>query len=306
MIRFLKIRLSTNTKIMLENYKKGFRKVTRELIQSKLALTGIVILAVFSSVAVFSPHIVPYSPDMILYDENGRVLSLRPPSKDHIMGTTFMGQDVFSQLLDGARGTLLVAFLSGLAILLIGANVGLIAGYYKGAIDALLMRFVDTLYGIPDLPFILIIALFIGPSIWTVILVVVLILWRTMARIIRSQTLSLSERPFVKAAKASGASDFRIIYLHIAPNVASLIFAQLAIMVGFVIILESSASFLGVGSTDIRTWGQMLQYVFVTGAIRHAWWWTLPPGACIALLVMSVFFLSKGIENITNPELERR
>jgi peptide/nickel transport system permease protein len=77
-------------------------------------------------------------------------------------------------------------------------------------------------------------------------------------------------------------------------------------MVGFVIILESSASFLGVGSADIRTWGQMLQYVFATGAVRHAWWWTLPPGACIALLVMSVFFLSKGIENITNPELEGR
>jgi len=306
MIRFLKIRLSTNTMIMLEHFKKGFREVTRELIKSKLALTGIVILSVFLSVAVFSPYIVPYSPDMINYDENGGVLSLLPPSKDHIMGTTFMGRDVFSQLLDGARGTLLIAFLSGLAILIIGVNVGLIAGYYKGAIDALLMRLVDTLYGIPDLPFILIIALFIGPSIWTVILVVVLILWRTMARIIRSQTLSLSERPFVKAAKASGAGDFRIIYLHIAPNVASLIFAQLAIMVGFVIILESSASFLGVGSADIRTWGQILQYVFATGAIRHAWWWTLPPGACIALLVMSVFFLSKGIENITNPELEGR
>lgn len=306
MNRFLEARLSVSAKITFEKYKKGFLNVARALFESKLCIMGIAILLLFSMVAILAPYLAPYSPSEILYDDKGTVLSLLPPSKAHILGTTYMGRDVFSQLIDGARGTLLVAFLSGLAVLLIGANVGMIAGYHKGAVDSILMRLVDTLYGIPDLPFILIIALFIGPSIWTVILVVALILWRTMARIVRSQTISVAELPFVKAAKASGASDFRIIYSHLAPNLASLIFAQLAIIIGWAIVLESSASFLGVGATHIRTWGQMLQYVFVTGAIRSAWWWAVPPGACIAMLVMSVFFLSKGIENIINPQLERR
>lgn len=306
MIGFIEKRLSANAKITLAKYKDRATKVITALLRSKLSLTGIIILVVFSLLALLAPYLVPYPPDEIHYDDKGAVISLIPPNRDHLLGTTYMGRDVFSQLLDGARGTLLVAYLSGLAILLIGGNVGLIAGYYKGTIDTVLMRLVDTLYGIPDLPFILIIALFIGPSIWAIILVVVLILWRTMARIIRSQTLSLAERPFIKAAKASGAGNIRIIYTHLAPNLASLIFSQLAIVIGWVIVLESSASFLGVGSTDIRTWGQMLQYVFVSGAIRSAWWWAVPPGICIALLVMSVFFLSKGIENITNPELEGR
>ncbi|MFP4589503.1 MAG: ABC transporter permease [Candidatus Acetothermia bacterium] len=286
--------------------RRGVGNLLRTLRGNSLALSGSVILLFFAVIAVFAPWIAPYSSDKRFTADNGIPLSNRPPSLSHPFGTTYMGRDVLSLVIYGSQGSLLVALASGLAAMFIGGNVGLIAGYFGGRIDLILMRLVDLLYGIPTLPFILVLTLFIAPSIWNVLLAVSLLLWRTTARIVRSQAMTLSNRPFINASRAVGAGNLRILYVHLAPNLLPLLLSQVTLVIGWSIILESGASFLGVGANEVLSWGQILQSVFVSGAIRTAWWWVIPPGVCIATLVLSFFLISNGIEEMVSPSAKSR
>ena len=231
---------------------------------------------------------------------------LAPPSSQHWFGTDHLGRDLYSQNVYGSRIALLVGFLGASLVVLIGANVGLIAGYYRGRTDTVLMRIVDVMYGIPFEPFAMILVLLFDPSLTIVILAISLLTWRTVARLIRSQVLSLAERPFVKAARVAGASDLRIMYLHIAPNVLPLVFLELAIILGASIIAEATLSFLGLGPPQSISWGGILHNARLSGAWRTAWWWNLPPGAFIMITVMAVFFISRALEVIANPRLRGR
>lgn len=231
---------------------------------------------------------------------------LAPPSADHWFGTDHLGRDLFSQNLYGSQIALLVGFIGAVLVMLIGTNIGLIAGYYRGKVDTILMRTVDVIYGIPFEPFALILVLLFEPSLLIVILAVSLLTWRTVARMIRSQVLSLRERPFVKAARVAGASDLRIMYLHIFPNVMPLVFLELAIIVGVSIIAEATLSFLGLGPPQSISWGGILHNARLSGAWRTAWWWNLPPGFLIMTTVLAVFFISRSLEVIANPRLRAR
>jgi peptide/nickel transport system permease protein len=234
------------------------------------------------------------------------VNKLSPPNARHWFGTDHLGRDLLSQNIYGSRIALLVGFLGAFLVVLIGTNIGLIAGYYRGRTDDILMRAVDVMYAIPFEPFALILVLLFDPSLTIVIAAIALLIWRTVARIIRSQVLSLAERPFVKAARVAGASDLRIMYLHIAPNILPLIFLQLAIIVGAAIIAEATLSFLGLGPPQSISWGGILHNARLSGAWRTAWWWNLPPGGFIMVTVMSVFFISRALEVIANPRLQKR
>jgi peptide/nickel transport system permease protein len=234
------------------------------------------------------------------------VVRLAPPSTEYWFGTDHLGRDLYSQNVHGSRIALLVGFLGALLVVLIGTNVGLIAGYYRGRTEAVLMRTVDVMYGIPFEPFALILVLLFQPSLLIVILAVSLLTWRTVARLIRSQVLSLRERPFVKAARVAGASDLRIMYLHIFPNVMPLVFLELAIIVGVSIIAEATLSFLGLGPPQSISWGGILHDARLSGAWRTAWWWNLPPGLLIMTTVLSVFFISRSLEVVANPRLRAR
>ncbi len=175
------------------------------------------------------------------------VNELSPPTKDHWFGTTHLGRDIFSQTVYGSRTALLVGTLAAVMVTLIGANVGLIAGYFRGRLDNILMRIVDVMYALPFEPFAMVLVMIFRPSLAIVILAVGLLTWRSTARIIRSQVLSLANRPFVKAARVAGASDARILYVHIAPNVLPLALLQLAVSMAFAITAEATLSFLGLG-----------------------------------------------------------
>lgn len=203
----------------------------------------------------------------------------------------------------GTRTALMVGIIAALVVNLIGATVGMIAGYYRGNIDNALMRIVDIMYGLPLEPFAIILVLIFEPSLWIIIMAIGLLTWRTNARIIRSQVLSLVERPFIKAARVAGASDLRIMLIHITPNILPLAFLQLAVAMGYAITAEATLSFLGLGPPQIYSWGTILHSARLSGAWRTAWWWVIPPGIFISVTVVSVFLISRSLEVLTNPRL---
>lgn len=244
--------------------------------------------------------------EMMVLGSDPFVNKLAPPSTRHWFGTDHLGRDLYSQNIYGSRIALIVGFIGALLVVLIGTNVGLFAGYFGGRTDTLLMRAVDVMYGIPFEPFAMILVLLFDPSLTIVIVAVSLLTWRTVARLIRSQVLSISQRPFVKAARVAGASNMRIIYQHIAPNILPLVLLQLAIAVGASIVAEATLSFLGLGPPKSISWGGILHNARLSGAWRTAWWWNIPPGAFIMLTVLGVFFISRALEVLANPRLRSR
>jgi peptide/nickel transport system permease protein len=277
----------------------------RAITRDKFALAGCLYLALCLVAAIFAPLIAPYDPSELIVDpDTGLIDKLQPPSPDHLLGTTTLGQDILSQVIFGARAALIVGFVSAFSAVFIGANVGLLAGYRRGATDSFLMRAVDVAYSIPSEVAALVFVAVFGPSVWTIIVAVSLLMWRSTARVVRAQVLSYAQRPFVKAARCAGASGRRIIYRHIAPNVVGVSLVYLPIAFGWAIFAQATLGFLGFGDPETISWGQILQLAFANGAMRVAWWWTVPPGLAIMLLISATFFLNRALEEVVNPQLQ--
>lgn len=264
---------------------------------------GAAILLAFALLAAAAPLLSPYDPLAINYVAGSKLARLLPPDAHFLLGTTYHGRDVLSQLLAGARVSLAVGILSALIIVVIGTNVGLIAGYFGGRVDAVLMRVTDIAFGIPFLPFAVLLVALLRPSIWNIIFTISCLLWRSAARVIRAQVLSLKQRAFVRAALVAGASPWRILYLHIFPNVLPIALLYVAFGVAYAVLAEASLSFLGFGDPNMISWGTMLYDTYLTGSISRAWWWTLPPGICITLFVVSVFLIARDWERTVNPRM---
>jgi len=228
------------------------------------------------------------------------------PSIKYLLGTTNMGRDVFSQLIYGSRPALIVGFTAAFFVMVIGTLVGLIAGYYRGRIGNILMRLTDVAFGIPFIPFVIVLVAFLGPSIWNIVLSMALLLWRDTARVIRSQVLTVRERSFVEAARVSGASDLRIMLVHITPNILPLSFLYGTLAIGWAILTEAAVSFLGFGDPKAISWGYMLHDAYVSQALsRGSFGWFIPPGICIMLMVMAGFYIGRGSEEILYPRLRK-
>ncbi|MBV9784800.1 MAG: ABC transporter permease [Acidisphaera sp.] len=264
---------------------------------------AIFVLAAVVLVAAVAPALAPYDPLANHFDAAGQLLRLDPPSARYKLGTTYYGLDVLSQLIYGTRIVLVVGITCAVLIGVIGTNVGLVAGYYGGRVDGLLMRLTDLAFGIPFLPFVVMLVALLRPSLWNTIVAISMLMWRTSARVIRSQVLSLRERGFVRAARIAGASDLRILYVHIFPNVLPMVLLYVAFDIAYAVLAEASVSFLGFGDPNQVSWGQMLYLAYVSGSIRQAWWWTLPPGLAISLFVIAVFLVGRNYERLTNPRL---
>jgi peptide/nickel transport system permease protein len=267
---------------------------------------GVIILVGFILMGLFAPVLAPYDPGEKLRDDKGSLMRYEEPSAEHPFGTTRLGRDVLSRTIFGTRIALIVGFLGAFISVFIGTNIGLISGFYGGWIDDILMRITDIVYGVPFLPFIIVLVVILGPGLFNVIIAISLVQWRSTARVIRSQVLSIKERPYIEAADAAGASNYRILYRHILPNVLPLVFLYTAFSVGWAVIAEASIAFLGFGDPLSVSWGKMLFTVYNAGAIREAWWWVLPPGIAINLLVISVFLIGRTYEKVTNPEIQER
>ncbi|MDB5841126.1 MAG: transporter permease [Herminiimonas sp.] len=275
----------------------------RTLTRDPSSAAGLAILAVFVLVAVLAPWIAPYGPFEVAYLADQQVARLSPPTQANWFGTTNQGMDVFSQMVWGTRVILLAGFLSAVGSVIIGTLIGLFSGYFGGRVDEVLMRITDVAFGIPFLPFAMVVISIARPSLSLMVVLIIFFLWRTTARVIRSQVLSLKTRPFVWAARAAGASDLKILFKHIAPNALPLSFLYMAIGVQSAVMLEAALSFLGFGDPQLQSWGTMLNAAFQAGAIRSAWWWVLPPGLGLSFFVMGIFMITRAYEEILNPRL---
>jgi peptide/nickel transport system permease protein len=285
---------------------KSLIAVLRFLKQDKFCMAGAIIYMIFIILAIFAPVIAPYDPHEML-KENGKILFNQAPSKEHLLGTTNMGRDIFSQLIYGIQPALVVGFTAAFFVVVVGTLVGLFSGYFRGKVDAILMRITDIAFGIPFEPFVIVLVAFLGASVWNIVLAMALLLWRDTARVIRSQVLTVRERNYVEAAKVSGASHLRIIFVQIAPNILPLSLLYGSLAVGWAILTEAAVSFLGFGDPAIISWGYMLHDAYVSQALsRGAFYWFIPPGIFIMLAVMAGFYIGRGSEEILYPRLKNR
>lgn len=224
-----------------------------------------------------------------------------------ILGTDYVGSDVFSDLVYGARISLIIGLLAAIVGTSIGILVGIASGYLGGVVDEISMRIVDILICLPLLPLLLALVSIYGKSIFYIVLFIGIFGWQGLARVIRSQALSLREMAFIDSARASGASSPYIMLKHLVPNVLPVAFASLVLAVPGAILFESSLSFLGFGDPRVPTWGKMLQYSFSFGGFtRLAWWWILPPGVAIITLCLAFVFVGHAFDEVVNPRLRRR
>ncbi len=222
-----------------------------------------------------------------------------------VFGTDFYGNDLLGQNVIGSRVSLFVGLLSAFIGIGLGLIVGLLAGYKTGLTDEVLMRFTDMMLVIPGLPLLIVLIAVLGSSITNLIIVIGFLGWMGFARVIRSQVLSLKERPFVEAAKAAGAGTSQILTKHVFPNIVSLTYVNLALTVPGAILSEAALSFLGLGDPTSNSWGQILRRAEDTAAIRN-WWVVIPPGLAIAIVSLSFVLIGYALDEIFNPKLRRR
>jgi peptide/nickel transport system permease protein len=258
----------------------------------------------FVFLGVFGPMLAPHDPiEYNVKGSSGAIMRMKGPNPAAPFGTTVYGKDIFSQFLAGARPTLIVGLFGGLGTGIIGFLVGLFAGYFGGWVDELLMRLTDLTFSLPFMPMALLLLTFVTPNIWLITFILAGFLWKMPARVVRSEVLTVRERTFVKSARASGASDFRTMFVHVAPNVLPIGFLYTAYGVSWSIASQASLAFLGFGDPTTTSWGRMLRQVFASGNLRVAWWWVLPPALAIAAVTTSVFLIGRAYEEIINPEI---
>lgn len=270
-----------------------------------LALGSSLFLAFVIFLGIAGPYLAPYPYGETLYASDGGILRTAEPSLAHPLGTTDIGQDVLSRILIGARPTIATGLLGGLMIITIGASIGVTAGYVGGRVDNALMRFTDTVYSVPLIPFAIVLLVFFGSGYLSSVVIIGLLLWRGNARVLRSQVLQIKQRPFIQAARASGASTPYVIVRHILPNVASMAILFFSLGVGYSIILQAGLAFIGVTSPFVPSWAVMIRNAYNAGAMADAWWWSLPPGILISLTVLSTILLGRRYEEIAGGDQDR-
>jgi peptide/nickel transport system permease protein len=283
----------------LENW-----SIFKENLLGKIGLILLVIFAVMAGASFFTPMIDPMYQPMTGVDPD--ISYSTGPSIRHWLGTDFIGRDILCQLLAGARIAFMVGISAAFISIVLGTVIGMVAGYAGKMVDTLLMRLADMIMVMPTLLVVLILSALFGQlNIWIIVLLIALFRWPGVSRVIRSQTLSLKERPFIEAAKVAGASHFRIIFRHILPNVLPLSLLYMTFRVTSAIIIEAALAFLGFGDPGTVSWGMMLQWVWKTGHMFKAPYWLLPPGICISLITLSFYMLGRAMEEVLDPRLRK-
>jgi peptide/nickel transport system permease protein len=266
------------------------------MMRRRLAKIGAGIIIAFVIFIIIGPLITPYSPTALSSAHN------KPPSLAHPLGTDFLGHDVLSQVVYGAYPSMLVGILAAFGAVVIGVTVGMLAGYYR-SFEGILTGTADVLLTFPPLPLMILLGSLYPATELLIIVILVLVLWPVVARAIRSQVLSLKERPFVESARTSGMGDTEIILKEIFPEVVPLAIAYFVLTVSAAIVLVTALQFLGVGNPNDVSWGSILywaqQFAFYSGD----WWWILAPGFSITIVATAFALLGFSVEEVMNPRL---
>ena len=265
--------------------------------KNKMAVAGSIVVMLLFTVSLLAPWIAPYDPSTI---DLKHVLA--PPSFGHPLGTDQLGRDVLSRMIWGARISLKVGFVATGIAMLIGTILGAASGYYGRWVDAIIMRFVDIMLCFPTFFLILAVIAILEPSIWNIMIVIGLTGWMGITRLVRADFISLKERDFVSAARVIGASDFRIIFVHILHNAMASVLVATTLGIAGAILTESALSFLGIGvQPPIPSWGNIL--TAGKDNIDIAWWLSLYPGLAILITVLGYNLLGEGIRDSLDPRL---
>ncbi|HCY18365.1 MAG TPA: peptide ABC transporter permease [Deltaproteobacteria bacterium] len=266
--------------------------------KNRLAVIGGIIVFLLFAIAVLAPLIAPYDPSAIDVKH-----VLEPPSSKHPFGTDDLGRDILSRVIHGSWISLQVGFVAVGIATIIGIIFGALSGYYGGWVDRISMRFVDIMLAIPTFFLILAVIAFLEPSIWNIMIVIGVTSWMGVARLVRAEFLSLKEREFVLAARALGASDFRIIFRHILPNAMSPVLVSAVLGIAGAVLIESALSFLGIGvQPPTASWGNIL--TIGKDNIEIAWWISVFPGLAIFVTVLAYNLLGEGIRDSIDPRLK--
>lgn len=284
--------------------RKALRRFWRVYRKSRQGLWGLAILTLFVLLAMLAPLVVDESQ---LNPADATDTPFSPPSAQTWLGTDNFGRPVLGLLIYGARISLLVGFTATIGTMLIGSAVGIASGFYRGKIDTLLNALTNWFLVIPWIVLAIVLAAILGPTLLNIILVIAITSWAGTARLVRAQTLSVKERPYVERASALGAGGWHLITRHVLPNVFPVIFANTVLTVALAILAETTLALLGLGDPNSVSWGTIIEESFNAGALTAGyWWWLIPPGLCIVMVTLSFTMSGYALDEILNPRLRRR
>ena len=294
----------TPRRLAWQRRRKSAGRTWSQFRRHRTGMIGLGILIFFGLVAVLAPLLAPRS-SIEVTEATGGVL--QAPSWEFPLGTDENGRSVLALLIWGSRVSLLVGLLATAISMFLGTLIGLASGHYRNFFGAALFRITEWFLVVPFLPLAIVLASLLGRSLLNVAFVIGVTSWPATALLIRAQTLSIEGRPYLERARALGAGDWRQMSRHVLPNVMPMVFANTTLTVAIAILSETTLSFLGLGDPLRVSWGSMLDDAFNTGAITTgAWWYFLPPGICVILVVMSFTLIGQALEEVYNPRLRDR
>ena len=270
---------------------------------SKMGMVGLVLMVIFIVVALAAPLLVSHAKLDVSTPSGG---TFEPPGR-FLLGTDDFGRSVLDLVIYGSRISLLVGFAATAVTMIVGAGVGIIGGYYGGRIDTLMNAFTNWFLVIPWIALAIVLTSILGRSLFNIILVIGVTSWAGTARLVRADTLSVKERPYVERARALGSGDWHLVTRHILPNVMPVIFANTVLTVALSILAETTLSLLGLGDPRNVSWGGIINDAFLQGALTAGyWWWLIPPGVCICLVTLAFTMCGYALDEVLNPRIRER
>jgi peptide/nickel transport system permease protein len=283
----------------------GARRFAREFFRMPTAIAGVSILVLFTALALTAPlYIHPSDMDVTKTIDNP---SLAPPGHGFLLGTDQPGRSVLLLLIWGARTSLAIGVIATLLAMVLGSVIGLLAGHYQRFVGRALMTITDWFIALPSLPLAISLSAVLGQGARSITIAIAVTSWTSTARLVRAQTLAVEARPFVERARALGAGNVQIMVRHVLPNVAPLILVSSTLTVAGAILSETTLTFLGLGNPTEVSWGTMISQAYTGSAVtRGAWWYLLPPGFAIVVVVLGFTMTGRAVEHILNPRMMAR
>ncbi|MBB5042277.1 ABC transporter permease subunit [Shinella fusca] len=282
------------------NRKKAERGVFARIVRRPLAAFGLFVIVLTIAAAVFAPWIMPFDPNEQFFDGLTLEGAPLPPDGKFWFGTDLVGRDLFSRLIFGAQTSLIIGVVANGIAVLIGSTVGICAGYFRGLVETVLMRFTDLMMAFPALLLAIVLAAIFTPSLWIVAMVIAMVNWVQIARVLYTETRSLSERDFIEAERAMGAGAPRIILKHILPHLFSTMIVWATLGIATTVLLEATLSFLGIGvQPPTPSWGNIIfeNQTYFTSAP----WLVFIPGAAILLLALAFNLVGDALRDVLDP-----